>query len=134
MIHRSHRFHGRSSLRFVYQRGKTIRTPYFGLRYVINGRQTVYRLAVVVSRKVSKSAVIRNRIRRRVYEVVRQIDQGIISPFDVTINVYSAELASMSHEELVALIHEQLQKAEILQVTRDGSDVHAIVSAKEHIG
>jgi ribonuclease P protein component len=134
MIHRTHRFHGRSSLRFVYQRGKTVRTPYFALRYAFNSRRTTYRLAVVVSRKVSKSAVVRNRIRRRLYEVVRQIDGGIAMPLDLVINVYSTELAAISHEDLVVLMCEQFEKAEILQVNGVNSDVHGIVSAKEHHG
>jgi ribonuclease P protein component len=134
MIHQTHRFHGRSSLRFVYQRGKTMRTPFFALRYALNNRRTTYRLAVVVSRKVSKSAVVRNRIRRRLYEVVRQLDGGISASFDVVINVYSLELATMSHEALVALVHEQFEKAEILQVNGDTGVVHGIVIAKEQVG
>jgi ribonuclease P protein component len=131
MIHQTHRFHGRSSLRFAYQRGKTLRTSYFSLRYVLNNRRTTYRLAVVVSRKVSKSAVVRNRIRRRIYEVVRQIDGGLIAPIDLVISVYSTELATISHEDLMTLIREQFEKAEALQVTGGNSDVHGIVSAKE---
>jgi ribonuclease P protein component len=134
MIHRTHRFHGRSSLRFVYQRGKAVRTPYFSLRYAHNNRRTTYRLAVVVSRKVSKSAVVRNRIRRRIYEVIRQVDGGIALPFDLVINVFSTELTSMGHDELIALVQEQLEKAEVLQVTKVNSDVHAIVGAKERNG
>ena len=58
MIHHTHRFHGRSSLRFVYQQGQVVRGQLVSLRYVRNGRQQLYRVAVVVSRKVSKSAVV----------------------------------------------------------------------------
>lgn len=134
MIHRTHRFHGRSSLRFVYQRGKTIRTPYFSLRFAQNNRRTTYRLAIVVSRKVSKSAVVRNRIRRRMYEVVRQVDRDIARPFDLVINVYSTELTGIEHGELIALVREQLEKAEVLQVAKATGAVHAIVGAKERNG
>lgn len=88
-------------------------------------------MAVVVSRKVSKSAVIRNRIRRRIYESVRQLDRDIKLPFDLVINVYSAELVAINHDELVSLVREQLEKAGVLQVEGSNSDVHAIVSAKE---
>ena len=108
-----------------------MRTSCFSLRYVQNNRRTTYRLAVVVSRKVSKSAVVRNRIRRRIYEVVRQIDRAITEPFDLVINVYSTELATMNHDALVALMNEQLEKAEVVQVTGVNSDVHDIVGAKE---
>ena len=115
----------------MYQRGKTVRTSFFSLRYVVNNRRTTYRLAVVVSRKVSKSAVVRNRIRRRMYEVVRQIDRDISLPFDLVVSVHSTELAGLGHDELAALVREQFEKAEVLQVEGSNSDVHAIVSAKE---
>jgi ribonuclease P protein component len=131
MIHRTHRFHGRSSLRFAYQRGKTLRTPFFSLRFVMNNRRTTYRLAVVVSRKVSKSAVVRNRIRRRIYEIVRQLDAGITAPFDLIVTVFGAELATMPHDDLVLLVRQQLQTAEVLHDTSVNGTVHAIVGAKE---
>ena len=42
-------------------------SPHFSLRI---GVATMPRFAVAVSKKVSKSAVVRNRIRRRVYNVI----------------------------------------------------------------
>jgi hypothetical protein len=68
------------------------------------------------------------------YEVIRQIDRDIVLPFDLIISVYSTELATMSHDELLTLMHEQLQKAEVLGGNGVNSDVHGIVSAKEYHG
>jgi ribonuclease P protein component len=71
MIARKHRFHGYGSLKYVYQNGKSVRGPLNVLKYAPNPKRTQYRLAVVVSKKVAKSAVTRNRIRRRIYETFR---------------------------------------------------------------
>ncbi len=115
MIHSAHRFHGRSSLRFVYQRGQVVRAPLITLRYVRNDRQSAYRLAVVVSRKVSKSAVVRNRIRRRLYEIVRTHADRIVGPYDLVLNVYSEEVATLSHANLQKTLLGQLTKAGVVK-------------------
>ena len=72
MLIRAHRFHGYNSLRGVYGRGQTLRASLLNLKYQWREPNRPYRVAVVVSRKVSKSAVVRGRIRRRIYEIVRQ--------------------------------------------------------------
>lgn len=71
MIARRYRFHGYNALRFVYKQGRTVRGNGCMMRYVPNPRQTNHRIAVVVGKKVSKSAVIRNRIRRRLYAAIQ---------------------------------------------------------------
>lgn len=70
-----------------------------------------YRVAVVVSRKVSKSAVIRNRIRRRVYEQVRSMGQAIPGGTDLVFTVYSDKLATIEAAKLQKLISDLLSKA-----------------------
>jgi ribonuclease P protein component len=114
MLSSLHRFHGRSSLRYVYQRGQTARDRLVAVRYALNDRQTSYRVAVVVSRKVSKSAVVRNRIRRRLYEIVRNASSGIQKPYDIVFTVYGEEAASVPAPLLKKIILGQLVKAGIL--------------------
>lgn len=115
MIERSHRFHGYGSLRFVYQRGQTVRGPLSTLKFVRNDRRSTYRCAVVVSKKVSKSAVTRNRIRRRIYEIVRRHSPTITEPYDIVITVFHEQLATMPAEGLERLIVAQLRQAGVLQ-------------------
>ena len=98
MITRGHRFHGYGSLRYVYQHGRTVRAPLLSARISDNERRKSYRVAVVVSKKVDKSAVVRNRIRRRVYEVVRQLD--IKNSPDIVITVFNAQTAKIPINEL----------------------------------
>lgn len=114
MIDQFHRFQGRGSLRFVYSRGQTARGPLAALKYVVNNRRQTYRAAVVVSRKVSKSAVVRNRIRRRVYEIIRAQAPKIIKPYDLVFIAYNEQLATMPAPELEEAVVQQLKRAQVL--------------------
>lgn len=114
MISRAHRFHGYGSLRYVYQHGQTVRGPLTAVRYTPNTHRPSYRLAVVVSKKVNKSAVARNRMRRRLYEAVRAEAAAIERPYDIVITVFHDELLSLTPQKLGQLVHAQLKQAGIL--------------------
>jgi ribonuclease P protein component len=128
MISQAHRFHGRNSLRFVYQRGQNVRGGAISLRFIENPRRQKYRVAVVVSRKVSKSAVVRNRIRRRIYEIVRGYARQLNGPLDLVFTVYGEDVAQLPHADLEELVVSQLTKAGAL--ASEAPD-HAIVETKE---
>lgn len=115
MITRSHRFHGHGSLRYVYQHGETIRGPLISLKYAQNTRRKDYRLAIVVSKKVNKSAVKRNRIRRRLYETFRHEEAHLTTPYDMVVTVFHDQVAEMPQDELERMVHAQLRQASILQ-------------------
>lgn len=111
MISRVHRFHGYGSLKGVYLRGQSVRGPLITLKFTQRGPAKPYRVAVVVSRKVHKSAVVRNRIRRRIYEIVRQSD-GLIAPgTDLVFTVFNGHVAEIEAAKLQAAITDLLQKA-----------------------
>ena len=110
MINRLHRFHGYGGLRGIYQRGQTIRGSQLSLKYAFRDPSRPYRLAVVVSRKVSKSAVVRNRIRRRIYELARQQATTIPAGSDLVFTAFSAELATIDDKQLRATISHLLKK------------------------
>lgn len=133
MIDTTHRFQGHGSLRFVYQKGKTVRGPFCSLKYTANSRRETYRMAVVVSRKVHKSAVVRNRIRRRIYEIVRQAAPCIKMPYDIVFIVYSDQLAELPADQLKRAMLEKLEKAGIIETeTPPTQPDHDIVKAKEN--
>ena len=129
MISRRHRFHGHNSLSFVYKQGKLVRAGQLALKYAPNSRRKIYRVAVVVSRKVSKSAVVRNRIRRRIYEVVRGADAAITVPYDLVFTVFSDQLAASPAAELQQQVLGELRKAGVLNTEKPAP--HAIVKAKD---
>lgn len=110
MFSKSHRFHGYGSLKGVYQRGRTIRGSQISLKYGQRDARRPYRVAVVVSRKVSKSAVVRNRIRRRVYEQVRGQSEQIRPGTDLVFTVFSDQLATLETDKLGKIIKDLLGK------------------------
>lgn len=115
MISRKHRFHGLGSLRRVYKQGRTVRSELMAVKMVANERRQTYRLAVVVAKKVSKSAVVRNRIRRRIFEIVRQREGEINQPLDIVISVYSASFASAPPGEVENAVYDLMERVGIIK-------------------
>lgn len=115
MISRSHRFHGHNSLSYVYRNGQTTRGPAFSIKSVMNPRRQTYRAAVVISRKVHKSAIGRNRMRRRLYEAIRQLEPRITEPHDIVLTVFQDSLLEDPPEKLNRQLVSQLRQAGILK-------------------
>jgi ribonuclease P protein component len=109
MLSRKFRFHGYNALDSVYRRGKSVRGQFMMLRYTPNPRRKNYRVAVVVSKKVHKSAVIRNRIRRRIFELVRQHSDKIPAVYDLVFTVFDESVAAMPPAELEKAVVTQLK-------------------------
>lgn len=110
MLSHKYRFHSRGGVRYVYQKGKTIRTPNFSLVYTKNSRGK-QRVAVVISKKVLKLAVGRNRIRRRVYEAIRLELPNYRHPMDYIFVVYNKSVATMPFLELRRIVRELLDRS-----------------------
>ena len=104
MLAATYRFHGRRSLGFLFRQGRSVRRKSVSLKYTINLRRQGFRCAVVVGKKVSKISPVRNRIRRRIYEVVRLHAQDVPSGADMAFFVYDASVADMPAAELEATI------------------------------
>jgi ribonuclease P protein component len=110
MLGRTHRFHGYGSLKRVYGHSQAVRGQSISLRYSPRSANKTYRVAVVVSRKVSKSAVIRNRIRRRVYEQVR-LAGNVPANTDLVFTVFGEQVAELPAAKLAATLRDLLDKA-----------------------
>jgi ribonuclease P protein component len=113
MLKKNHRFHGYNSLHYVYQHGQTAKDPALTLRYCTNKKRRSYRVAVVVSKKVNKSAVKRNRIRRRLYQFVSLNQDKITKPYDIVLNVVSEEIANMPVEQLKNVLKKLFSQTDI---------------------
>jgi ribonuclease P protein component len=83
---RTHRLRSRHDFKRIFQRGNRINGKYFTLYYLEN-KQTTCRWAVVVSTKVSKRAVRRNRLRRRLNSLIRESQAGLRLGYDIVIVV-----------------------------------------------
>ncbi len=127
MLAQTHRFHGLSALRPLYKSGSVIRGKSLAVRYQARKDET-YRAAVVVSKKVHKSAVVRNRIRRRIYEVIRLADPSKTSGLDIAVMVYSTDFAGMPYDTLKTELTNLLSKA---HSSLKQHNKHAIVEKEE---
>lgn len=114
MIPAKYRFQGHNSLRYVYANGKAARSTPLTIKAIANDRRKHSRIAVVVSKKVLKSAVGRNRIRRRVYEYMRPIVPTLDRVYDIVVIVTSPEIRTLPHDELSEQMESLLKKAGIL--------------------
>ena len=112
MLSKKYRFHSRGGVRYVYQKGKTIRRPKMSLVFTENTRGYT-RVAVVVSKKVAKSAVARNKIRRRVYEALRVNFELVPKKKDYIFVVYSKDVGVMKFGELEKLLGELVTEAKV---------------------
>lgn len=110
MISGSYRFHGHNSLRYVYKNGEAVRSRILTIKYIRNTRRQKSRFAVVVSKKVHKAAVGRNRIRRRIYELIRHEIDHIPQAYDVVVIVSSSELIDMNAEDLALQLSQLLEQ------------------------
>lgn len=112
MLKKRYRFHSRGGVKYTYKKGKTIRSPKLSLVYAKNSRRHK-RFAVVVSKKVEKTAVARNRIRRRVYEAIRLELPSYKPNMDCIFVVFNKDVATIPFSDLRALIHSLLEKSVI---------------------
>lgn len=104
------RFHGHGSLKFLHKNATVARSRYFTIKAVTNPHRTYSRFAVIVSKKVHKSAVGRNRIRRRVYEMIRAAQQHFDTTLDLAIIITSGEVLTADYQELEQTLIGQLRE------------------------
>ena len=110
MLNKKYRFHSRGGVNYTYKHGKTIRTPNISLVYNKN-EKGFERFAVVVSKKVLKSAVGRNKIRRRVYEAIRLELPKYRLPMDFIFVIYNKSIKDQPFSELQKTVKNLLEEA-----------------------
>lgn len=113
MLANAFRFHGHNSLRYVYSHGQAVRSQALTIKWVTNDRRHAPRVSVVVSKKVYKGAVGRNKIRRRLYEYVRTHLDRFNGVYDIALIVTSPELRTLPYAELVVQVDELFVKANL---------------------
>jgi ribonuclease P protein component len=84
------------------------------LHVLADERMTTGKAAVVVSKKVHKSAVVRNRIRRRIYEIIRTHQPRLNKPCGLVFTVYSADVAMMPAADVDKAVTDLLTQAKLL--------------------
>jgi ribonuclease P protein component len=114
MLAKLNRFHGHQSVRRAYKLGKSQRNELGSLHVYDDPKRPIVRVAVVVSKKVDKSAVVRNRIRRRIYELIRVHMLELKHPASLVFTVYQVEAATMPADKLAAEVRGLLERSKLL--------------------
>jgi ribonuclease P protein component len=118
VLSRKNRFHSRKSINSVYKFGDNFVLNNISLRRIKRKTDYPTRVAVVVSKKINKSAVVRNRIRRRIYEITRILEPNLNSRYDIVINVYNESVSEMKFEDLSENIKDLFIKAGCITETK----------------
>lgn len=103
----------------MYRHGKTVRSQKMSLVFGPNARGFT-RVAVVVSKKVEKTAVGRNRIRRRVYEALRRNFDLIPKQMDYIFVIYSREVERMEYGELEKMLGGLVEESKVCYNKKNG--------------
>ena len=106
MLKRDKRLRRERDIDRVYRAGRFGGGKNMTVKYLANG-YTDSRVAIVVSKKISKQAVVRNRIKRRLAEIIRESWQTVRPGYDIVISVrsdVSNEAAPALREELISLL------------------------------
>ena len=114
MLARENRLRKASDITRVYKRGKygsaggvlSVRAAYTG--------HTHPRVVVVVGKKVSKRAVVRNRIRRRVVGDLERTWATLRAGYDIVVSVHS-DVSDLSANELSGHLSKALTRAGVLK-------------------
>lgn len=84
MLALQHRLTKKKDFEKIFKQGRAYYTKLLGVKILFNQAE-LNRFAVVVSAKVSKSSVKRNRLKRQIRQALRELNWKIISGFDLII-------------------------------------------------
>jgi ribonuclease P protein component len=94
----------------IMERGRSIHSLHFSFRYFFEKEPTISRISVVVPKKVSSKATFRNKLRRKIYPIVRIYKERL--PHNAAGIVFiKKDIAQVPRIELIGEVKDVLQKA-----------------------
>ena len=112
MLAKTHRLHTDRDIAHVLKRGRSVWGVTMGVRGVANGL-AITRATVVVSTKVSKRAVDRNVLKRRLREIVRAVFPKLQTGWDMMVLTKSST-KTLTFAQLQKELEGILRKAGVL--------------------
>lgn len=113
MLPKEHRLRLDKDIKTLFSKGKSVFGLCVGVKYRPN-RLLVSRFAVVVGTKVSKRAVVRNRVRRQLRGILFRYLSEIKPGFDVMLMVKKEAIGKKSKELEVELLQTFKRKSPLL--------------------
>lgn len=112
-VHRKLRLRNREDFSRVYRRGKSFANSQFVVYWSRQPAATPFRMGVSASKKIG-NAVVRNRMRRVVKEIVRLQADRIVPQIDFVLIVRKPAVG-LKHKELERSVFHVLKKAGLLK-------------------
>lgn len=112
MLPQTNRLRLESDIKTLFARGKSVFGSWVGMKFRKNNL-SMSRFAVVVGVKVSKKAVVRNRLKRQVRAIVQEVLPQVTPGYDVLFFMKPAG-ARGSFDELKEQVLASLKKAKLL--------------------
>lgn len=97
----------------VFSKGRKVFGKYFIIRYLPNLEKNS-RFSVIVSNKISKKATVRNKIKRRVREIIRKNLDKFVQNYDMIITVMSP-VTELDFAGTRAELESGLRKSQIIR-------------------
>lgn len=113
MLPKANRLAKEKDFKKTFQKGKSFFTRILGLKALENGL-AASRFGIVVSTKVSKKAVIRNKIKRQISEILRLKLDKTKTGYDVVIIALPA-IVDKKYDEIEEQITSALKKLNLLK-------------------
>lgn len=107
MLKQENRFRGNKAINAVIKKGISNYDQNIKLKYILNPNQKHPKFAVIVSKKISKSAAVRNRIRRRIYSSFKPYlnEKGLFVVF-----IYSDSFKNTKFSTIEAIMNNLFRK------------------------
>jgi ribonuclease P protein component len=113
MLNKSNRLLKKKDFDAVWQRGRSSFDKILGIKVLANGRE-LNRFGVLAGLKFSKKAVERNKVKRRLRELIRHESPLLNDGFDIILTVLPAARSS-KFAELQRSLHYNLRKLRIIK-------------------
>ncbi|NQV90636.1 ribonuclease P protein component [Candidatus Uhrbacteria bacterium] len=112
MLPSEYRLRHEKDIKTLFARGKSVFGIWVGMKFRKNGLETS-RFAVVVGTKVSKKAVVRNRLKRQVRAIIHDRLTVITPGYDVLLFM-KKEILEKDFKEIEGQVLQSLKKAKLL--------------------
>ena len=92
----------------IFKKGRSVFNKVLGLKVITNDLN-INRFGVIVSNKISKKAVERNKIKRRIREVLKKEEPVLKKGYDIVV-IALAEAKQKEYQDLEQTLKEKLSK------------------------
>ncbi len=112
MLPKQRRLHKEKEIKTLFAKGKSVFGLLVGIKY-LKHESGLSRFAVVVGTKISKKAVVRNRLKRQVRAIIEKHLESFVDGFDVVFIVHEKAVGESS-ETLETQILLSLKKSPLI--------------------